>query len=63
MDVTLYDCPSCALPATASSRGRLASTDGGIEHVYVKCVAGHWYLGPADRLLRGAPAPYRRAAA
>ena len=50
---TLYDCPSCALPATASPRGRAASTHGPVDHVFVRCVGGHWFLGPVDMLLAG----------
>jgi hypothetical protein len=51
--MTLYDCPSCALPATASPRGRAASTHGPVDHVFVRCIAGHWFLGPTDMLLAG----------
>lgn len=46
----LYDCPDCGLPATVTSRGRLASTSGPVEHVFVHCVSGHRFLGPADTL-------------
>jgi hypothetical protein len=49
--MTLHDCPECALPATAAPRGSWASTDGRVEHVYVRCVSGHWFLGPAETLL------------
>jgi hypothetical protein len=45
--MTLYDCPECALPATATPRG-----PGLIKHVYVRCVAGHWFLGPLEMLTR-----------
>jgi hypothetical protein len=53
--MTLYDCPECALPATATSRGERPSTGGPVEHVFVRCVTGHWFLGPVDMLTR-APA-------
>ena len=48
--MTLYDCPDCGLPATVESRGTLPSTDGPVEHVYVRCAAGDWFLGPAETL-------------
>jgi hypothetical protein len=53
----LYDCPECALPATADPRGRCDSTSGPVDHVYVRCVVGHWFLGPVERLLRDANVP------
>src|SRR5262249_2274883 len=52
-DMTLYDCPTCALPTTAESRGSCDSTDGPVELVSALCVAGHWFLGPAERLISG----------
>ncbi len=48
---TLYDCPECALPATATSRGR----HGSLDHVYLRCVVGHWFLGPLEMLIRRRP--------
>ena len=44
----LYDCPECALPATAEPRGPRS-----LRHVYIRCVRGHWFLGPEEKLLRG----------
>jgi hypothetical protein len=32
------------------SEGLVASTDGPIELVRVRCVRRHWFLMPADRL-------------
>lgn len=49
--MTLYDCPECALPATSVSRGTWESTNGPVEHVFVRCVAGHRFLGPAEMLI------------
>jgi hypothetical protein len=49
---TLHDCPECALPATATPRGALSSTHGRVEHVFVRCVSGHWFLGPVEMLHR-----------
>lgn len=48
----LYDCPECGLPCSVDPRGRLGSTDGPVAHVFVRCCAGHWFLGPEDRLRR-----------
>jgi hypothetical protein len=48
--MTLYDCPECALPAVATPRGRRPSTSGPVDHVFVRCLVGHWFLGPAEML-------------
>jgi hypothetical protein len=48
--MTLYDCPECALPATATPRDARLSTHGRVDHVFVRCVAGHWFLGPLEML-------------
>jgi len=53
----LSDCPQCRLPCTVEPRGRWGSTAGPVAHVYVRCVAGHWFLGPADRLQTRLPDP------
>jgi hypothetical protein len=50
--VMLADCPECGLPATVASHGRAASTSGPVEVVALRCVVSHWFLGPADTLLR-----------
>jgi hypothetical protein len=47
---TLVNCPECGLPAALRPYGRLASTSGPVEHVFVKCVTGHWFLGPVRML-------------
>jgi len=47
----LADCPACGLPCTVEPRGRWAGTDGPVAHVFTRCAAGHWFLGPADRLV------------
>ena len=39
------------LPAAKRSEGYLASTDGPIEHVRLRCVLGHCFLGPSDIVL------------
>lgn len=46
----LFDCPECGLPATVTTRDRLPSTSGPVEHVDVHCVADHRFVGPADTL-------------
>jgi hypothetical protein len=43
-------CPECGAPAEVISEGLVASTDGPIELVRVRCVHRHWFLMPADRL-------------
>ena len=48
--MNLYDCPSCGLPATVETRGRIPSTNGPIEHVFVRCAKGEWFCGPAETL-------------
>jgi hypothetical protein len=45
-----FDCPECGLPCSVEPRGRCAGTDGSVEMVFVRCIARHWFLGPADRL-------------
>ena len=47
---TLVNCPECGLPAALRPYGRLASTTGPVEHIFVKCVVGHWFLGPVRML-------------
>ncbi len=47
----LSDCPECRLPATVTSWGKAAGTGGPVLHVYVRCVVGHWFLGPAETLV------------
>jgi hypothetical protein len=51
METNLVDCPECGLPAAKRSEGYLASTDGPIEHVRLRCVLGHCFLGPSDIVL------------
>ncbi|WP_238017087.1 hypothetical protein KZZ52_11145 [Dactylosporangium sp. AC04546] len=51
MTTKLVDCPECGLPATSRSQGRVASTDGPVEHVHLRCVVGHRFLGPPEMLV------------
>jgi hypothetical protein len=46
--------PTCDAPAEVYDRLVLPSTDGGLEHVKVRCVHRHWYFLPVSSL---APAP------
>jgi hypothetical protein len=61
--VELTICPQCGQPATVQWRALLDSTDGPFEHARVDCLAGHWFLMPADGLDRYpvGPAPAHRA--
>ena len=43
-------CPDCGLPAMVEWRSHAASTSGAVEHLKIRCVAGHWYLLPSEML-------------
>ncbi len=49
MELTL--CPQCGAPAEVTWRFAEESTDGPVEHVRVRCLNRHWFMGPADSLL------------
>lgn len=70
-DATFMDCPAyldgrpqprCGLPAEVESRWTMASTDGPLPAVKIRCPRGHWFSGPVesltwdDRGQRGGPA-------
>lgn len=70
-DATFMDCPAyldgrpqarCGLPAAVESRWTMASTDGPLPAVKIRCPRGHWFSGPVDSLTwddgrqRGGPA-------
>jgi hypothetical protein len=44
-------CPECSEPAEIVDSFTLVSTDGPLEHVKVRCDAGHWFMLPADRVV------------
>jgi hypothetical protein len=44
--VELTNCPDCALPAEVHGRFVLASTDGPVEHLRIRCVRGHVFTLP-----------------
>jgi hypothetical protein len=48
--LTLVGCPTCGAPAEVVWTTVLASTDGLVEHVDVRCVRRHGYFGPAEAL-------------
>ena len=48
----LTACPECGLPTEITRRQVLASTDGMIEHVGLRCLARHVFLMPTSGLDR-----------
>lgn len=48
----IIGCPEdgCDMPSEVIARQVLESTDGPVEHVKIRCLAGHWYFMPVDRL-------------
>ena len=56
----LISCPECASPAEVTDRFALASTDGLIDHLGLRCAAGHLFRMPADSLSAGALASLRQ---
>ena len=48
--LTLISCPECDVPAEVTDRFALASTDGPVDHVALRCAAGHHFRMAADRL-------------
>ena len=49
-DLEMIGCPDCGAPAEIVWRTDLASTDGQIEHLDVRCVRRHCFFMPAERL-------------
>lgn len=56
----LICCPECPSPAEVTDRFVLASTDGPIDHLGLRCAAGHLFRMPADSLSAGAQAALRQ---
>jgi hypothetical protein len=48
--VTVIACPRCGGPAEVTERFWLASTDGPVGHVAVRCAVGHGYKMAVDML-------------
>jgi hypothetical protein len=47
-----YDCPTCNFPAEIVERWIMESTDGPIEHVFIRCPEGHWFKCSVEFLER-----------
>jgi len=47
---TAISCPECDAPAEITERFSLPSTDGAVEHIVLRCTAGHCFRMAADRL-------------
>jgi hypothetical protein len=46
----ITSCPQCHEPAEVTDRFWLASTEGPVEHVVVRCTSRHRFRLPADML-------------
>ncbi len=58
-DATFMDCTAyldgrpqarCSLPAEVEGRWTMASTDGPLPAVKIRCPRGHWFSGPVESL-------------
>jgi hypothetical protein len=49
-DLEIIGCPDCGAPAEIVWRTELASTDGQIEHLDVRCVRRHSFFMPSEHL-------------
>ena len=47
---TAISCPDCYMPAEITERFSLPSTDGAVEHIVLRCAAGHCFRMAADML-------------
>lgn len=63
MEHEFTTCPECGIPAEISQRTMLPSTDGPVEHVKTRCLAGHWFFMEAAALRPLEPAEAGRSAA
>ncbi len=45
-------CPECLAPGEALDHFVLESTDGPVEHLHIRCAAGHRFVLPAEMLAR-----------
>ena len=43
-------CPECEVPAEITDRFSLASTYGPVDHVELRCAAGHHFRMPSEKL-------------
>jgi len=46
----VISCPDCGVPAEITERFTLPSTDGAVDHIVVRCAAGHCFRMAADKL-------------
>lgn len=46
----ILSCPECEVPAEVTDRFSLASTHGPVDHVVLRCTAGHHFRMPAEKL-------------
>ena len=53
----LVACPDCGVPAEITERFRLPSTNGPVDHIVLRCAAGHHFRMAADRLPAVQPQP------
>jgi hypothetical protein len=44
----LLDCPACGLPAEIVDRFIIDGSPYPVEHVKIKCLAGHWFTPPVS---------------
>jgi hypothetical protein len=44
-------CPECRQAAEVQWRTTLDSTSGPVEHLKIRCIAGHWFFLPASCLI------------
>jgi hypothetical protein len=48
--MTYTRCPECKRPAKIIDRFWLGSTDGGLEHLKIVCLGGHWFTPMAQEV-------------
>ena len=48
--LVILSCPECEVPAEVTDRFSLTSTDGPVDHVALRCIAGHHFRMPAEKL-------------
>jgi hypothetical protein len=51
--LAVISCPGCGVPAEITKRFSLPSTDGPVDHIALRCVAGHHFRMPVDMLPQG----------
>jgi hypothetical protein len=46
----ILSCPECGVPAEVTERFSLASTCGPVDHLGLRCAAGHHFRMPSEKL-------------